>query len=965
MTERLLSITTQIAPPIQTSFTPSASISAHDALPTESLEEEPYTIKCICNFNDDDGNTIYCEKCDTWQHIECFYPGRVEDASREDFDHSCADCKPRQLDRKHATDHQRNQRQNKVTSDGGDKKSKRVPSKSHKKKSKPTDLQVNGYHDHDAPNKNGSPQETHSHHKKTKGHRSNQSVSSQIKRSPPYNARHTHPPSPAHTPPDLPQNFRVHSYSDDFLSLYDDGQGAEPTHNNTFAGLSVTNSMSLWLHDPEKLRQDAGVQQKDEVFQYLKVDSNSLIWPDLRVERKQKTIDDTTLQWRYLITQTPIAQPGWIGELNGLVGFQKDYCSDTENRWHESAHPRPMIFFHPRLPLFIDTRREGSMCRYVRRSCRANSNLETFISNGSDYHFWLISEQPLAANEQITISWDFRFPSNVKSRFLRLLNLVDYDVARCDDSEITEEEYEQLTNMIHLVLSDYGGCACDRGNDCAFARFHRNYHARSHVHSNGVRPKKGRKPKQHISPTSTGHATNSRAPSEAQQEPGEEEDSRSVSGSVRSKPQSRDLTPLHGVGDTNGILTEPSDREKRKLAMLEDSFRKMEQNQQPPRKKKRASDGSNVNSPITSTTHTRPRQRSVAPKTSISHPSASTTNPSRARQYVDASTSRRQSDSPCSGISPTANLPSPHNNPASSRESGQAGSWQVSMADKKNYTESSTQTEVIENAWFNRSTSSRPPQRPIVSLSKRLLKNRHAHQKQEEIVQAAQPHPVAATNGHFNSVINPSPEVAMDIEHPIMEEASKVESVEYTQSRTRSDVSLAPSLEIPPGSTDVNMTDAPSISGNTIRPPPPWANGHKSPELRVQLPLAPTFPTPNMPDPLSAVITPSSAFGSIAQSPSGTAQPTFSPTALNGTTASPLKEKKKTKMSLSDYKARKRPDASSTNRTSSGSSPIRAQPVVNSSLSTSDESKVPTTVLEGSAIVGTPDGQNHEPTSYR
>ncbi|KAH6710613.1 hypothetical protein BKA61DRAFT_612024 [Leptodontidium sp. MPI-SDFR-AT-0119] len=82
----------------------------------DSVEEEPYTIKCICDYSDDDGNTIYCEKCDAWQHIECYYPGQVEDASREEFDHSCADCKPRSLilDRHSATDRQRLQRQQKA-----------------------------------------------------------------------------------------------------------------------------------------------------------------------------------------------------------------------------------------------------------------------------------------------------------------------------------------------------------------------------------------------------------------------------------------------------------------------------------------------------------------------------------------------------------------------------------------------------------------------------------------------------------------------------------------------------------------------------------------------------------------------------------------------------------------------------------------------------------------------------------
>ncbi|KAK3390130.1 hypothetical protein B0H63DRAFT_107437 [Podospora didyma] len=68
----------------------------------EIEEDEPYTIKCICNVADDDGNTIYCEKCDTWQHIECYYPNNVDDALHEDFAHSCVECEPRWLDRQRA-----------------------------------------------------------------------------------------------------------------------------------------------------------------------------------------------------------------------------------------------------------------------------------------------------------------------------------------------------------------------------------------------------------------------------------------------------------------------------------------------------------------------------------------------------------------------------------------------------------------------------------------------------------------------------------------------------------------------------------------------------------------------------------------------------------------------------------------------------------------------------------------------
>lgn len=38
-----------------------------------NVDEEDYIIKCICDYGDDDGNTVFCEKCDIWQHIECCY----------------------------------------------------------------------------------------------------------------------------------------------------------------------------------------------------------------------------------------------------------------------------------------------------------------------------------------------------------------------------------------------------------------------------------------------------------------------------------------------------------------------------------------------------------------------------------------------------------------------------------------------------------------------------------------------------------------------------------------------------------------------------------------------------------------------------------------------------------------------------------------------------------------------------
>lgn len=944
MTERRFSINTQNATLIQAAIVPSAPYSLIDAPPViESVAEEDFTIKCICDYADDDGNTIYCEKCDSWQHIECYYPGQIDDASRDDFDHSCADCKPRLVDNRAATERQRVQRQNKAASEGIDKKTKRPPSKSHKKKPKLSEVIVNGHRDEG--HRNGSPQDHHPTIKKSKGHRSQASISSHQKRSPPFIPHnHGHPPSPARTPPDLPSGFQLHGYSDYFLSLYDNDRDSL-CGTNTFQKLDVSNSMSLWLHDPKKLKADTNVENRDDIFNFLTVDIAQLQWPSLRVEEKESTIGDVLVRWKYLVTPSPLATPGRIGELNGDIGFQKDYCENPENHWVDCAHPRPFIFFLPCLPLFIDTRGEGSILRYARRSCHANTNLEIFIANKSEYHFWFVTERPLAENEQITIPWDFSFPSDVKARYLHALKMGNDDGAAFSGPDITEEEYERLSQTLLTVLSDHGGCACDLGADCSFARFHRNYRGRPHAQPNGTKAKKSRKIKQsHLSPTSTGHATNSRAASEGQDQY-DEDDARSVSGSVRSKPRSRDLTPAHGVGDTNGIPLEQSDREKRKLAMVEDTFKKMEQQPQPARKKKRVSEGSTTNGQTT-TQSTKPRQRSVAPRASISH--APNVNGTKARQQIDASKARRQSGSPYSGISPTGLGRSPqHVSPPP--HSAHANSRQPSVTPKPTYATASTQTEEEENAWYK---PCKPmSKRKIIPLATRLLKHRQSWlQKQAlENTQVA-----VADEG-----VQTSPGMGMDLDVISYKQRLRTESPVETRDRHPSFTSSR-SVDT---SVDTPMIDTPVSAVIPIKPPPLLVSHLTSPasianhlvskdnDLRVQLPTASTFSIPAIPHSASDLGTPSTAGALSANSStvSTTFPIAFPSSAVNGfTNPSPAKATKK--LSLSDYKSMKRTNTTSAEKNAS-------PPSLKPSLSIIDEIKSQG-ILDGSAIIDSPMAEN-------
>ena len=68
-------------------------------------------IKCICGFQEDDQGMVVCEQCKTSQHSVCYYyrGGGMPFYSKPN--HKCADCEPRELDAKGATERMNSGRQ--------------------------------------------------------------------------------------------------------------------------------------------------------------------------------------------------------------------------------------------------------------------------------------------------------------------------------------------------------------------------------------------------------------------------------------------------------------------------------------------------------------------------------------------------------------------------------------------------------------------------------------------------------------------------------------------------------------------------------------------------------------------------------------------------------------------------------------------------------------------------------------
>ncbi|KAL8780487.1 MAG: hypothetical protein Q9213_006447 [Squamulea squamosa] len=928
---------------------PSSAIASHPE------EEEDYTIKCVCGFHDDDGNTVFCDRCDTWQHTECYYfeNGEVLDAS--DIDHWCVDCKPRQLDVRGAIERQSMRREQ---PDIGERKNKKTTTKSHKKKVRAPDSStiVNGsaLYDKDDQNLAGNSREYAPASKRPKlNHRYSTSLQSPNLTHSVDDRRSGSTSRIIHSPP---KSSGKHSsngyfgepYSQEFMHLYDDDPGDATMQANLFNDITITRSLSMWTQDAEALKEASNHLKPLDVFHRCEQPLDSMVFPCIHKRYKKGHIQDTDSrhpQWIYLTTDTPLVKGSIVGELKGKIGHMQDYVQEPMNRWDYLRHPVPFVFFHPKLPIYIDTRTEGTRCRYLRRSCRPNLTMTTILENGSDYRFCFVAKHDLKAGSELTIGW------TLDQHIREFLNRNNEQV-KSEGTTDADEDY--VSEWVGKVLADFGGCACESPSECSLTKYDR----RSRMPLNGAfklpfgavkaHNNYGKRPSPGLD-----QATHGRSNHLNQHE--EEDDTGSTSESSRSKHRSRNTTPTRNATRQNGfgLGLELSDRDKRKIAALEKNFEQIQQDkQQPvPKKKKRNSGGSSFQASMNLAS----RQNGHV----LSLSQANTPEIDPKLRYVDTGTSRRISGSPVGRLPPTSY--SSNNKPTSrkKRSSHIPQTPTTSINVRPNYVSTSVQTEPDEQADWYQIAKADQPRRPFMSLSKQLLlrsqRNRMRMEQRLETEarqQQAPAVPVQDTNGNMANLAR----TKMGIE---------MQDTQSGLSRTATNMTDGSPIQKPrpPDDLDVHMESA---NAQFMPPPPPQlCNGFGATDLRVQLP-SPT-PQPGS-DGLSASPkdigqSPVTVRSPFIQTPSSY-PPLFSSSASSMVQPSPVKKK----VSLGEYMSRR---GNKLEATSAGDKPSNISPVlshlpvkplagVQEAKSDLDETS---TVMEPSKKDGNPSEDNPQPYS--
>ncbi|KAK6429999.1 SET domain-containing protein 3, partial [Oleoguttula sp. CCFEE 5521] len=538
------------------------------AQPTESTGDDE-AINCFCGNNEDDGNTVQCDGCNTWQHISCYYP-HFGNSSLDDLSHWCEDCRPQtQSDRhaafvaqKEANEEKYGPQHNGAKRPAGNKSAVKI---SHKKKVKDTAAPVLT---------NGWPPERHT-------------ASPRDQPPPSKRPKTSHRASNSVAQASMVEII-IPMYSEEFLRTYREDSYSVPSSN--VAGVAIYEAFTIWVGDQEEVAKITDGAQLGDIF--MRWDgAPELLSAQTEVEIQERvdpnfvTTNNQYAAWKCLVAVQPLAPQACIGELRGHIQYVDEYKQDPVNRWSSLVHPEPFVFFHPQLPVCIDARSEGTDVRYIRRSCHPNAELKIIITNQADYHFCFMAIRDIEAGDEITIEWGAAPRPQAM-------------VFQAQDGTSTSFA-PGVSLWASTVLANCGPCACGHPRDvCLMARMDRRGEVIS-IEDTVKVPKAGAKRKkvgQHISPLNT-HSVNSRSGSEIRRADQEDEpsDSRSASDSVDRDSASRDITPNTHYS-TNGMY-EMSERERRKVAKEEELFNKQAEEGLIKQKKKRSSAGSTLNTP--------------------------------------------------------------------------------------------------------------------------------------------------------------------------------------------------------------------------------------------------------------------------------------------------------------------------------------------------------------------------------
>lgn len=174
-----------------------------------------------------------------------------------------------------------------------------------------------------------------------------------------------------------------------------------------------------------------------------------------------------------LFLERSVSKDRFIINYVGEVLTKTQYKCNPINQYRRFGCPKPGVLFHPNLPISIDARQVGSKARFMRRSCTPNCKVNTVVVDEKHVLFAAFSEENIKAGTELTVAWEW--DENHPARKL---------IADIPPEQLSKEERDFLVQAANMVHQRGAECACSlAASDCLLGRMKR---------ANGVPPRNTR-----------------------------------------------------------------------------------------------------------------------------------------------------------------------------------------------------------------------------------------------------------------------------------------------------------------------------------------------------------------------------------------------------------------------------------------------------------------------------------------
>ncbi|XP_065066637.1 inactive histone-lysine N-methyltransferase 2E-like isoform X2 [Rhopilema esculentum] len=315
-------------------------------------EDEEGVTRCICGFAHDDGYMICCDRCGSWQHIDCM--GIKSDSVPETY--HCDRCEPRQLDVERARAIQQRKKDT-LTDDDGDE-------------------------DTDTDEESGQ----------TYTAVSNTPTRITLTATPVIKKRGKNRLKSTSSEGNTKQRKRVNRKRQRTST----GQMNETT-------LQI-DSNSLESHSGFENFQEIEENIYDPAIKSLGLE-NTEETSDHNISKKLFMVADVVENRKGLVAIEAIKVGQIITEYKGKM-LPKAMYEESNPFFKRSC---PFLLHYNKideLELVVDARTVGNEARYIRRSCAPNSDVTHVVKDGN-LHILVQSKQPLVMGTEITIPFDY------------------------------------------------------------------------------------------------------------------------------------------------------------------------------------------------------------------------------------------------------------------------------------------------------------------------------------------------------------------------------------------------------------------------------------------------------------------------------------------------------------------------------------------------------------------------------